>query len=317
MYVTSSPVLLIVFNRPDQTAKVFNALRKVKPKRIYLSADGPRLCRFGETEKCEAVLNIFSAPDWPCEVHRKVHSTNIGCDANVLSGVNWFFENEEFGVVLEDDCVPNESFFRFCDKLLERYRNDNRIMWINGFNNGYCSEDVSSSYFYSSYALSSGWASWRRAWSYFRSDSHIFARNDGVSTFFPEHIKASYLTWLFWRYAFKYAKVSRAWDFEWLHSLWMQGGFACTPAKNLISNIGYGVDAYHGGSHNDPRGNLPTEELQGKFIFPPEQVPSVSLDIYLGRTFYRIGIYTIVKLFVASNFPRLRIFIRRIRNKSY
>lgn len=317
MYRARNPVLLILFNRPEQTAKVFDTLRKVQPERLYLAADAPRLNRAGEAQKCEAVLNIFSTVDWPCEVYRRVLDTNVGCDVNVTSGVDWFFENEETGVVLEDDCVPNESFFRYCDELLEKYKDNDRVMWINGFNNGYNSGEPSPSYFYSIYALSWGWASWRRAWRCFRDGGRNLLANGTSETIWPEYIKKSYMARLFWRYSFKYGRVTRAWDFRWLNCIWANGGLACTPSKNLISNIGYGVEGVHGGSRNDPRGNLPTVELQEDLVGPSDVTSSAPLDAYLSKTFYRIGIYTVIKTYVASQSPYVRKLIRRIRGKSY
>lgn len=317
MYKTSSPVLLILFNRPEQSAKVYEAIRKVQPRKLYLAIDAPRHGRDGEAQKCELVLNIFTNIDWPCEVYRKIQKQNIGCDVNVVTAVDWLFENEESGIVLEDDCIPNESFFRYCDELLKRYEHNKRIMWINGSNNGYACKKNDPSYMYSIYAQSWGWATWRRAWNIFQGESRV-SLVDGISkTLLKRYIKESYLTRVFWLNSFRYGYVTRAWDFKWLYNVWKNDGLACTPSKNLVSNIGFGIESYHGWSHNDARGHLPTEELHWDLTRPNVMEPSALLDAYISKTFYRVSVYTIIKTYIASRFPFIRKAIRMVRNKSH
>ena len=127
-------VLFLIFNRPDTTKQVFEAIRKSKPPRLYVAADGPRTDKSGEAEKVEQVRRIAMQVDWNCEVKTLFREENLGCGKAVSSAITWFFKNEEEGIILEDDCLPNQSFFWFCEELLERYRDDMRIMAVSGDN---------------------------------------------------------------------------------------------------------------------------------------------------------------------------------------
>ena len=315
MYKARNPVLVIVFNRPEQTARIAEVLRRVSPPRVYVAADGPRAGRAGESDKCSAVLDVFASMNEQSQLFYKIHTTNVGCDSNVVSGVNWFFEREDCGIVLEDDCIPNDSFFEYCDSLLEKYQYNNRVMWINGYNMGYKNNELEGSYVCSSYALSSGWASWRRAWSSFRAVENMNTLASSADVL-PTHLRVSRLTRFFWRYAFEYARVTRAWDFQWLFAMWKSGGVACTPLTNLVTNVGFGIPGYHGGRYDDPRGHVPTSKLEAPLVDPHEVVPCVPLDDFLSREFYRISIKNIIKLYVASRFPVLRRFARLVRGKN-
>ena len=167
----NTPVLFLIFNRPDTTQLVFDAIRQAKPSQLYVAADGPRENKPGETEKCEQTRRIIGTVDWDCEVATLFRENNLGCKQAVSSAIDWFFSNAEEGIILEDDCFPSHSFFIYCQELLEYYRYDTRIMQICGLNvlrewnrNGY-------GYYYSNYGPVWGWASWRRAWKYY--DVHM------------------------------------------------------------------------------------------------------------------------------------------------
>ena len=162
-YPLTTPVLFLVFNRPDTTEKVFEAIRQAKPQKLFVAADGPRGNRLGEKEKCEQVRKIATTVDWDCEVKTLFREKNLGCKFAVSSAIDWFFKNVEEGIVLEDDCLPSQSFFWFCQELLERYRNDERVMLIGGNNRG-VDFLKNHSYFFSKYVQIWGWATWRRSW---------------------------------------------------------------------------------------------------------------------------------------------------------
>src|SRR5690349_2048344 len=129
-----SAILFLVFNRPETTARVFEAIRAAQPPRLYVAADGPRASRIGESERCDLTRRIASAVDWPCDITTLFRAANLGCKNAVSSAISWFFEHEEEGVILEDDCLPDPSFFRYCDELLAHYRDDTRIGLISGNN---------------------------------------------------------------------------------------------------------------------------------------------------------------------------------------
>ena len=132
MYQT--PILFVIFNRPDTTKRVFESIRKIRPAKFYIAADGPRPTKEGESKLCEETRNITEDIDWPCEVHRKYSEQNLGCKKGVSSAITWFFDNVEEGVILEDDCLPDPSFFSFCEELLSKYRNTDKVKMISGDN---------------------------------------------------------------------------------------------------------------------------------------------------------------------------------------
>lgn len=163
-----TPVLFLVYKRPDTTRQVFEAIRQAKPPRLYIAADGPKKDLPEEAEKVKQVRDIvLSGVDWDCEVETLFRDENLGCKYGVSGGIDWFFENEEEGIILEDDTLPSQSFFWFCQELLERYKDDKRIMAISGdnFQNGI--KRGACSYYFSRYNHIWGWASWRRAWGYY------------------------------------------------------------------------------------------------------------------------------------------------------
>ena len=146
------PILFLIFNRPDTTARVFEAIRAARPPRLYVAADGPRQGREGEAERCESARKIATTVDWPCEVNAVFRESNLGCRVAVSSAIDWFFEAEQEGIILEDDCLPASDFFRFCSELLERFRHDNRVMAICGSSYAEVEAKYSGSYYCSYYA---------------------------------------------------------------------------------------------------------------------------------------------------------------------
>ena len=157
-------VLFLVFNRPDVTKQVFDTIRKARPPRLYIAADGARSEKKGEEDKVSQVRKIVGQVDWDCDVKTLFREKNLGCKVAVSSAIDWFFENEEMGIILEDDCLPNQSFFWFCEKLLEKYKDDMRIGQICGFNPLIKINIQNESYLFSKFGPIWGWASWRRAW---------------------------------------------------------------------------------------------------------------------------------------------------------
>jgi len=162
-----TPVLFLIFNRPNTTQKVFNAIRQAKPKQLFVAADGPRKGKEGEKEKYEQAREIIEQVDWNCEVRTLFREKNLGCKIAASSAIDWFFENVDEGIILEDDCLPSQSFFRFCQELLEYYRDDTRIMMISGNNFQFGKVRGEGSYYFSKYAHVWGWATWRRAWKHY------------------------------------------------------------------------------------------------------------------------------------------------------
>jgi hypothetical protein len=152
--------LFLVFNRPDTTSQVFEAIRKARPPKLYVAADGPRLDREGELEKCAQVRAIATAIDWPCELHTLFRDLNQGCKIAVSTAITWFFEHEEQGIILEDDCLPSQSFFLFCQEMLNHYKNDTRVWHVAGVYPFATDSRDCNAYCFSEYSPIWGWATW-------------------------------------------------------------------------------------------------------------------------------------------------------------
>ena len=250
-----TPVLFLVFNRPKTTARVFEEIRKAKPLRLYVAADGPRSGRQGEARLCAQVRKIATSVDWKCKVKTLFRKKNLGCKRAVSSAINRFFKNEKEGIILEDDCLPNPDFFRFCEAMLKKYRHNKRIMHIGGnnFQNGI--KRGNASYYFSSYSHVWGWATWRRAWNHYNPCPAKLPQN------------LSWYEWPYWRYVlWKLPKID-TWDLQWHLSVLSEGGLAVTPNVNLVSNIGFSKDALHTKDARRGSANIPTRSM-GKITHP-------------------------------------------------
>jgi hypothetical protein len=236
----NTPVLFIVFNRPETTRQVFEAIRKVQPKQLFVAADGPRPDKPGEKEKCEEVRKIATAVDWDCEVKTLFWDENLGCGKGPATAITWFFENVEQGIILEDDCLPDLTFFSFCEILLDYYKDNEKIMHISGSNIQQGIKRNKFSYYFSAIPHMWGWATWRRAWKkysyipYFKFEEKIYKEE-------------------YWRNIFKKiqsGELNTVWDYQWVFTLFRNQGLSIVPDKNLIINIGFGNSATH--STNPP-----------------------------------------------------------------
>lgn len=241
-----TPVLFLVFNRPEPTRQAFAAVRAARPPRLYVSADGPRADRAGEAERCAEVRRIATEVDWPCEVHTLFRDHNLGCKIGVSSGIDWFFSKEEAGIILEDDILPHPSFFPFCEELLEKYRHDERVAMISGCNMIGNSHGSDASYVFSRYLHVWGWASWRRAWSHYDVGMKAWpspaAKARVVDALGGRQGVIAYWSNIFDRMA--RGEVD-TWDYQWVFAAWLNDMVAIFPAATLIENIGFGADATH------------------------------------------------------------------------
>jgi hypothetical protein len=238
------PVLLIVFNRPDLTQEVFNKIKQVKPDQLFIAADGPRINRSDDVIKCNESRKIVEQIDWECDLKLLFREENLGCKIAVSSAITWFFENVEAGIILEDDCVPDISFFSFCAELLEKYKDDERIMQING-TNLLGKVRIKESYFFSNYVLPWGWATWRRAWKKYDIEMiglDNFKRSGQIKELVSSKSEAEH-----WLGIFEHVKIEKVdtWDHQWHFACWYNNGISITPKCNLISNIGFRIDATH------------------------------------------------------------------------
>ncbi|MCL0077897.1 hypothetical protein M1N61_02445 [Peptococcaceae bacterium] len=289
-----TPVLFLVFNRPDTTAQVFEAIKQAKPPRLYVASDGAREDKEGELEKVKQVREIVSQVDWNCEVKTLFRDKNLGCKIAVSSAIDWLFEQEEMGIILEDDCLPHPTFFRFCQELLERYRDDERIGMISGNNFQFGRKCTDYSYYFSMYSHIWGWASWRRAWKYYDVDMKIWPeiRDDKLL-----YSCIGGKGFNYWKNIFErvYQGEINTWDYQWTFTCWVQNKLSILPRVNLVSNIGFGAESTHAKDINSPVANMPTEAMDFPLKHPDFIIRNVSADNFTQQNIFGSNIKTRIK----------------------
>lgn len=284
----NTPILFLIFNRPDTTTKVFAEIKKIKPKYLFIAADGPRENQKGEKEKCEEVRKIvLNNIDWDCEVKTLFREKKLGCKYAVSSAIDWFFKNKEQGIILEDDCLPDLSFFGFCEELLEKYKNNKKIMMISGNNFQFGIKRGDGDYYFSKYNHIWGWATWRRAW--LKYDLKMlsypnFKKDEKIKSIWSNKKIQNY-----WLYIFDevYNNKIDTWDYQWTYAIWNNNGLCILPNINLVSNIGFGKEAIHTKTYHK-FSNIKTGEI--KNISHPEFLDQdVAADEYFNKNFNLIN----------------------------
>ena len=271
----TTPVAFLIFNRPDTTARVFEAIRQAKPPKLLVVADGPRPDRPDDVEKCNAARAIIDGVDWDCEVLTNYSDVNLGCGKRVSTGITWVFKQFEEAIILEDDCLPHPDFFRFCEELLEKYRDDKRIMAIGGTNViGEWKSSVQS-YHFSYHGSIWGWASWRRAWCYFDLDMRLWANQEirnRVRDVIADNRQYQKRAIVF---ESVYRKEIDTWDYQWIFARLVQSGLTVIPCVNLVSNLGFAhEDATYTKSRNEFLSNLERIDM----IFPIKTNEFIAID---------------------------------------
>ncbi|MBK1648839.1 glycosyltransferase family 2 protein [Rhabdochromatium marinum] len=314
-------VLFLVFNRPDATAQVFAAIRKAKVPRLYVAADGPRSNRPDDAEKVAKVRKIVTAVDWSCEVKTLFRAENLGCKYAVSRGITWFFEQEEQGIILEDDCLPSQSFFWFCDQILERYKNEERIMSIAGtniFESTLINKKTNESYLFSNYALMWGWATWRRAWNKYDLELSSWPsyKKNNLPTKKPRLTFIERLTWK--RILDKtYDGIIDTWDYQWIYSCWTGGGLTILPGVNLVRNIGFSDDATHTKKSYPILSNLVEQEMSLSLRHPNQYRANQLADQFISRYWFGASWYNYFKsLFLLTpGLRQLNSLIKKLKAK--
>ncbi len=282
-------VLFLVFNRPEVTAKCFEAIRAARPARLYVAADGPRPDRLGEAEQCERVRAIVTAVDWPCEVKTLFRSKNLGCRLAVSGALDWFFKAEPEGIVLEDDCLASADWFLFAQEMLDRYRDDERIMCVSASHFHGAAHVPDHSYFFSRYNHCWGWASWRRAWRLYDSDMAAW----------PALRAAGWLRGVglgsrafeaYWGDIFDrvHAQQINSWAYRWMFSCWAQSGLSVLPERNLVSNIGFDNNATNTSAGDPLEGVTPLESIGFPLSHPSHVIPDLAADLWTDRNIFGI-----------------------------
>ena len=264
------PVCLIIFRRPDCTRRVLEALATVKPKRLFVVADGPRTDHPSDIPACTETRRLIEEIDWPCELTRNYSDVNMGCGRRPASGISWLFSQVEEAIIIEDDCVPDPSFFQFCAELLAKYRDDGRVMHISGCTYRRGDAPISESYYFSRAPACWGWATWRRAWQNYDNTVRRWPEfKDGailMDCLQNERNAAEYAAAL--EQAYTQLGECSFWDYQWGFTCFINSGLSAYPRSNLVSNVGFGVDATH---THDPSSNeaaLPTKPMRFPLAHP-------------------------------------------------
>lgn len=252
-----TPVLLIIFNRPHTTRAVFEVVRKVKPKYLYVAADGPRLSIQGELDRVMRARDILSQVDWPCEIKTLFREKNLGCKKAVSEAITWFFNHVNQGIILEDDCLPSITFFNYCEELLNKYKDDYRVWHIGGTNVEKVSHDVNASYYFSFANNIWGWATWKRTWDQYdvNMSDYKSVRVELLEAL-PDNMK--YYINLF---DGALDKKLDTWDYQYNYLMIKNSYLSIVPKYNLISNIGFSDDATHTKNTNSYYSKMPTYDL--------------------------------------------------------
>ncbi len=277
-----TPVAFLIFNRPDTTERVFNAIAQARPTKLLVIADGPRANRAGEAERCAQARAVIERVDWECEVLTNFADSNMGCKMRVATGIDWVFEQVEEAIILEDDCLPEPSFFRFCQEMLERYRDHPRIGMVTGGNLQFGQQRGEASYYFSRYSHIWGWATWRRSWQLYQREIPqwpAFRDQGWLNQLFEKQGERDY-----WAASFQLVHEGKldTWDCSWTFATLTHGLLQVVPNMNLISNIGFGPEATHThvvGIHAD----MPTRPILFPLKHPDSIVPNIEADRYISN----------------------------------
>jgi hypothetical protein len=265
-----APVLFLIFNRPEPTRHVFEAIRAYRPARLYVAADGPRPEKTGEWRLCSDARAVLNQVDWECEVKTLLRDQNLGCGTAVSEAITWFFDQEEEGIILEDDCLPDLSFFSFCEEMLDRYRDHPEVGSVSGDNFLPRSLRLEKPYGFSKYVQIWGWATWRRFWKIydFRLTGDWREWMEIIDRANPVQNQARY-----WLQIFKTLQsgLIDTWDFQVMFSSWRHGLVHIFPSRNLVTNLGYSGDATHT-NFQSPLANLHCESINDYQVTLPVAV---------------------------------------------
>lgn len=296
-YQLKTPVVFIIFNRLETTKRVFAEIAKARPPKLLVIADGPRSDHPDDIEKCAAVRAIIDCVNWDCEVLKNYSDVNLGCKHRISSGLDWVFDTVEEAIILEDDCLPHPTFFRFCEEMLEKYRNNETVMQIGGTHT--LSKTLKGySYGFTKYAGIWGWATWRRAWKLY--DVNI--------EFWPAIKKAEYISKNFSKlegmiheqiFDDVYNNKIDTWDYQWSLCV-MLHGLAIYPNVNLISNLGFNKDATHTFNKNDPRMNLETGEMIFPLVHHANCIVNIEMEKIVSACIIKMSWKYIIKRFFNS-----------------
>jgi hypothetical protein len=281
-YNLETPVALCVFNRPQTTRRVFDRVAQAEPPELYVIADGPRSDVPGDERRVEEVRDIVTAVNWDCELQTNFAETNLGVKERFATGLSWVFEDVDEAIILEDDCLPHLDFFRFCERMLEMYRGDERVMDVTGTNAQKRWKDDRQDYHFSFHGLIWGWATWDDAWDEYDPEMSLWDNpelRERVRDVVADDAQYRYTKRL---YDDVYRGELDTWDYQWGFARQRNSGLSVVPSRNLVTNIGFESGTFHEDAEGDPRANLPTHGLD----FPIERNPFVAPDREYDRRYH-------------------------------
>lgn len=236
------PLLLLIFNRPDTLQKVFDVIKKIKPLFLFIAGDGPRSEE--EIIIVSTTRDIINQIDWECNIQTLFRNSNMGCKLSVSSAIDWFFDHNEMGIILEDDCVPHLSFFKFCEELLIKYKDEKQVMQISGYS-AMNRVKLKESYYFAKFGPIWGWASWRRAWKHYdvrMKKWEGIKENKLYKQYCDSKLEEKWRNHL---YNKVYNEKINTWDYQWSFAKLINNGLSIIPVNNLVYNIGFGENATH------------------------------------------------------------------------
>ena len=300
-----TPLIFLTFNRPYHTKKVFARIREVKPQRLFLVSDGPRPNILEDENNCAQVRQIIANIDWECEVSENFANANMGLRKRISSGISHAFEQVEEAIILEDDCLPELDFFRFCTEMLRRYKDQEKIMAVSGNHfltsrTATVSNGLETSYYFLRTPLIWGWATWKRAWQYYPDDIGFLYKEIKDKTK-ARHYFLNKKEYVFFKYKVRqiHHKKQDAWDYLWAIALRKRKGLCICPRVNLVRNIGFGKEATH-----TSEGVVRFQKSSGRLNFPlkhPKDLdPNDAYDHYIFMHNIYVSLWQRFKDIIAS-----------------
>lgn len=298
----TTPVVFIIFNRFKEAEKVFEQIAIAKPQKLFVISDGPRSSKPGELDQVNKVRALIDRIDWPCEIYKNFADQNLGCRDRIATGLDWVFDQVESAIILEDDCLPDQTFFRFCQEMLEKYKGAFGVSHITG-SNIIGKKSNSESYLFSNYTQIWGWATWSRVWS----------KYDVGVKFWPSFKKTHQFSRLagsgnakrYWIHSVNevYKGKIDTWDFQFSMLNWINNQVTVVPNKNLISNIGFGINATHTQIENHDLSKLETTQMIFPLTHPSTMSVDNDYDYELSHKFFNMSLKNAVLSYIFHRLP--------------
>lgn len=278
-----TPVVIIIYHRPQMTEKVIDSLREVKPSQIFVIADGPKDKL--DAGKCKAARDLINSIDWKCRIRKNYSSINLGLRKRVVTGLDWVFSKVDRAIILEDDLIIDKSFYIFCEKMLEKYKDDSKIISVSGNNFLFGKRNIKDSYFFSRHIYSWGWATWRRAWKLYDDTMSDWPRVKSKKILkdrFEGFMESAYWNKIF---NLTFERKINSWAYAWTYTALVNNKLTIVPSVNLVSNIGTGRDATHTSIKSRVL-NLPVKRINFPLKHPKVIKEDIKADSIIERILY-------------------------------